>query len=91
MEDDDLVHPVEELGLERGPHELHHPLVHLHLGDVRVQDELAADVGGHDDHRVLEVHGAAVPVGEPAVVQDLQQEVEDVRVGLLDLVKRSTE
>ena len=42
---------------------------------------------GHDDHRVLEVHGAPLRVGEPAVVEDLQQHVEDVVVRLLDLVE----
>ena len=84
----DLVDPVQELGLEGGLHQLGDPDVHVHLGDVGVQDELAADVGGHDDHRVLEVDGAAVAVGEPAFVQDLQQQVEDVGVGLLDLVQQ---
>ncbi len=46
-----------------------------------------ADVAGHDDDRVLEVHGAALAVREPAVVEDLQQRVEHVRVRLLDLVE----
>ena len=47
-----------------------------------------ADVGGHDEHRVLEVHGAALAVGQPAVVEDLEQDVEHVVVGLLDLVEQ---
>jgi hypothetical protein len=51
-------------------------------------DELGADIGGHDQHRVLEVHGAALAVGEAAVVHDLKQDVEDVGVGLLDLVEQ---
>ena len=38
--------------------------------------------------RVLEVHRPALAVGQPAVVQDLQQDVEHVRVGLLDLVEQ---
>ena len=49
--------------------------------------EVAADVGGHDDHGVLEVHDPALAVGQPAVVEDLEEDVEDVRVGLLDLVE----
>ena len=49
-------------------------------------DPLRAQVAGHDDHRVLEVRGAALGVRQAPVVEDLQQEVEDVRVGLLDLV-----
>ena len=38
--------------------------------------------------RVLEVDGAALGVGQPAVVEDLQQDVEDVGVRLLDLVEQ---
>ena len=38
--------------------------------------------------RVLEVDRAALRVGQPAVVEDLEQDVEDVRVRLLDLVEQ---
>ena len=46
------------------------------------------DVRGHDHHGVLEVHRAALAVGQPAVVQHLQQHVEDLGVRLLDLVEQ---
>src|SRR3989338_8644522 len=48
---------------------------------------LAADVRGHDDDGVLEIHGLALGVREPPVIQDLQEKVEHLRVGLLDLVE----
>ena len=51
-------------------------------------DPFGAEVARHDHDGVLEVHGAALGVGEPSVVQDLQQEVEHVGVRLLDLVKQ---
>ena len=51
-------------------------------------DPVGADVRGHDQDRVGEVDRAALAVGEPAVVHDLQQHVEDVRVRLLDLVEQ---
>jgi hypothetical protein len=42
----------------------------------------------HDhDHGVLEVDRATLAVGEATVVEDLQEDVEDVGVGLLDLVE----
>ena len=47
-----------------------------------------AQVAGQDQQRVPEVDGAALAVGEPAVVEDLQQDVEDLGVGLLDLVEQ---
>ena len=46
-----------------------------------------ADVRGHDQHRVAEVDGAALAVGQAPVVEHLQQDVEDLRVRLLDLVE----
>ncbi len=49
---------------------------------------MAPDVGGHDDDGVLEIHRPPLPVREPAVIQDLQQDVEHVRVSLLDLVEQ---
>jgi len=46
---------------------------------------VARKVGGHDEHHVGEVDRAALPVGEPAVVEHLQQHVEHVGVRLLGL------
>ena len=46
------------------------------------------DVRGHDQDGVLEVDRAALAVGQAAVVHHLQQRVEDVGVGLLDLVEQ---
>ena len=48
----------------------------------------ARDVRGHDQHDVLEVDRAALAVGQAPVVHHLQQDVEDVGVGLLDLVEQ---
>src|SRR5439155_26683475 len=47
----------------------------------------AADVGGHDQDRVAEVDRAALAVGEPPVVEHLEQHVEHFGMGLLDLVE----
>src|SRR5205085_1084936 len=66
-----------------------HPLVALARERAAVfQDAVAADVRGHDDDRVLEIDRPPLAVGQPAVVQDLQQHVEDVMVRLLDLVEQ---
>ena len=60
----------------------------LVAGPGQLGDDLAAEVGGHDDDRVAEVDGPPLAVGQPAVVEDLEQHVEDVAVGLLDLVEQ---
>ena len=52
------------------------------------EDDVGAEVGGQDEDGVLEVHRAALAVGDAAVVQHLQQDVEHVRVGLFDLVEQ---
>ena len=52
-----------------------------------VHDELAANVRRHDQHRVAEIHGAALAVGQPSLIKNLQQHIEDIRVRLLDLVE----
>ena len=47
-----------------------------------------ANVRGHDHDRVAEVDRAAMAVGQPAVVEQLQEDVEHLRMGLLDLVEQ---
>ena len=67
---------------------VHHGLL-LGVGvHVLVHEELRAEVGGHDQDRVLEVHGPALAIGQAAIVEHLQQHVEDLRIGLLDLVEQ---
>ena len=51
-------------------------------------DQMRADVARHHDHRVLEIHRAALAVGQAAIVEHLQQHVEDVRVGFFHLVEQ---
>ena len=53
-----------------------------------VHQELGAEVRGHDDQRVAEIDRAPLAVGEPAVVEHLQQDVEHVRMCLLDLIEQ---
>src|SRR5262249_20104345 len=86
---DRLVDPVQELGLEmRAPRlvdALEEPLALLL---AKRDDVLAPDVRSHDQDDVAEVDRAALAIGEPAVVEDLQEDVEHVRVRLLDLVEQ---
>ena len=49
---------------------------------------LRARVRRHDDDDVAEIALAAVVVGQRAVVHDLQQQIEHIRVRLLDLIEQ---
>ena len=62
-------------------------LRHAEAQGVALLGLLRADVAGHDDDGVAEVHLVPLSVGQPPVVQDLEQDVVDLRVRLLDLVK----
>ena len=48
---------------------------------------LCAQVTGHYNDRIAEIHGPAMAVGQPAVLQYLEQDVEDLRVGLFYFVE----
>ena len=54
----------------------------------KLAEAVSAEVGGQDDQRLLKVHRPPLPIGQDAIVQHLQQHVEDVRMRLFDLVKQ---
>ena len=53
-----------------------------------VEDGSAGQVAGHDHHGVAEVHRAALGVGESAIIEHLEQQVEHLGVGLLHLIQQ---
>ena len=103
QEHDGLVDTVEELwpyGLLQHLHELRFQRVGLLRSLVArggkgsgvsthtLAYQLASKVRRHDDDSVLEVHGASLVVGQPAVVEHLKQDVEHVGMSLLNLVEQ---
>ena len=51
-------------------------------------EEIGAEIRGHDDQHIAEIDRASLPVGQPAVVEHLQQNVEDIRMRLFDFVEQ---
>src|SRR5215210_293568 len=99
VEDDDLVDPVQELGPEHLLQLAHDPGLHVLVGDAGLVADGEPDAGvlgdlrrahvrGHDHDRVAEVHRAPLGAREASVLEDLEQDVEHVRVRLLDLVEQ---
>ena len=89
--EDDLVQPVQKLGPEL-PLEQAVDLLARFLGELAVradalEDDAAAQVRGEDDDGVLKVHRPALRIGDAAVVQYLQKDVEHVRVRLFHFIK----
>lgn len=98
VEDDRVVDTVEEFRPEVLLElfvdlDLHPLVVRLDValgGEAQVEalrDVPGPEVGRHDDDRVLEVHDPALGVGQATVLQNLEQGIEDIGVGLLDLVE----
>ena len=97
-EHDYVVHAVEELGAHGLLERLHHLVPHqrplaLVAALAKAHGALPperrrAHVGGHDYHGVLEVDGAALAVGQAAVLHYLQEQVEHIGVRLLYLVEQ---
>ncbi|EAP78060.1 hypothetical protein ISM_07185 [Roseovarius nubinhibens ISM] len=90
VKDDRLVEPVEELGPEMRPHRIHHVALGVAgIGPVgQLAQRLRPKVRSQDDQRLLEIHGAALTIGQHAIIEHLQQHVEHIRVGLFHLVEQ---
>ncbi len=90
-EDHNIVDTVDKLRTEVMLHLLFHLLLYLvcdgsvlaHLLD----QQRASDVGCHNDDSIFEIHRAPLIVGQPAVVQKLQQDVEHIRMGFLNFIE----
>ena len=97
-EQNHFVQAIQEFGIEGLLHLGHHLVLHLWrnsgTGGRREPDRAAlfeeprAQVRGHDDDGVLEVHRVAQAVGQLAVFKHLQQDVVDIRMRLLDFVEQ---
>ena len=81
MEDHRLIDPVEELGAKGGLQKFANLFPDLDIVQLLL-NVLAAEVGRHDDDGVLEIHRAPVAIGQPPLVQDLEEDVEDLGMGL---------
>ena len=69
----------------------HHVLVLLVDRSVflnPVQKVICPDVGRHDQDRIFKVHGSALRIGDPSVIQHLQKHIEHIRMCLFHLVEQ---
>src|ERR1700688_4330865 len=97
IEDDDFVQAVEEFRIERALHFVHHQFLHGALtgfvsagletdGSTPLQ-MAGSQVGSHDDDGIAEVDGVTKAVGELAVLENLQQYIEDVRMSFFNFIQ----
>src|SRR5437762_12791991 len=53
-----------------------------------LSETLRADVRRHDDDRIAQVDALAASVGQPSLIERLQEQIEQVRTRLLHFVKQ---
>src|SRR5216683_7849705 len=97
IENNHFVQPVQELRIERPLYFVHHHIFHALLpGFIRAGLEAQrgallqmprAEIGGHDDDGVPEIHGIPQPVRQLSVFKHLQQYIENVGMRLLDFIQ----
>ena len=90
VEDDLIVETVQELGPEMGAHGVHHvTLCFACIGPFgQMAERLGAEIGSQHDEGLFEIDLPALAIGQDAVIEDLQQDVEDLWMRLFDLVKQ---
>src|SRR5439155_24464754 len=78
MEDNDLIDAVDELGAETlFPQALTDKALHLVLVHaIELVQPARSDVTSHDDDGIFEIDGAALPIGQPTIIKELEQDVE---------------
>src|SRR4026207_1336201 len=80
LEDHDFIDAVQELRPEVAADGVHHQRLNLLPGQLAIDDPLATKIAGHDDDRVAEVDRSPLGVGETAIVEELQENIEHVWV-----------
>ncbi len=90
VKQDDFIEPVQELGPEMPAHDRHHLAAHR----VRIlvlaerHQVVGPQIRSHDDKGIAKIDRAPLAVGEPPVIEHLQEDIENVRVGFFDLVEQ---
>ncbi|GER31473.1 200 kDa antigen p200 [Striga asiatica] len=96
LENNVLVDPVHKLRPESLSRQLNHlPLHHL-VNRVlpilripkRLQNIMRPDIRRHDQNRVCEAHSPPLRIRNPPIIQQLQQDIKNIVVRFLDLVKK---
>mmetsp|Transcript_18106 Transcript_18106/g.51528 ORF Transcript_18106/g.51528 Transcript_18106/m.51528 type:complete len:242 (+) Transcript_18106:67-792(+) len=93
VEDDMLVDAVQKFWLEVLLHRIRDSLAHQLLvawciGPIQVQNILASDVAGENADGVSEVDVVTLAIGQSAIVQQLQHDVEDVWMRLFHFIEQ---
>ncbi len=96
FEENDFVYPIEKLGTNRLPEHLEqfytkviHQSVTIFFRErfQSLLDEVRTKVRRHDHNRIFEIDRPAFAVRQPTLIEKLEENVEDLGVGLFDFVQ----
>src|SRR6266498_1684125 len=101
IEDDDLIDPVEKLGLEKSLEFIHDALSEVLLFALSpvcnrafpalkeyILNVSASDIGRHDHNRIPEINGQSMTIRQPSVIEKLEQQAEYLGMGFFDLIEK---
>ena len=90
MEDHDFIHPIQEFRSEMYAQFAGDLIFHGFIGGaslLRFENMLTPDIRRHDENGIFEVHRTTLRIGQSAVVEYLQENVEDIVVRLFDFIE----
>src|SRR5687767_9216035 len=97
VKNDYFIQAVDKLRVKRLSDSRHHHFFHLLsrriVGSLETHrglflNEARADVRRHDDDCVFEIDGVTESVSQDSILKNLEQNVENVRMRFLDLIKQ---
>ncbi len=99
MEHDNFIYTIEKFRTEDLSNLVHHAALHRFIAlfgfvltaksqCVLFANAVCAGIAGHDNHGILEVHHTSLTIRQSAVLQNLEQHVEYIRMRLFNLVQQ---
>eukprot|EP00052_Salpingoeca_macrocollata_P017098 m.138431 g.138431 ORF g.138431 m.138431 type:complete len:427 (-) comp20267_c0_seq1:1212-2492(-) len=88
VEGDNFVDSVDEFGGKVCLKRLHGLGLHARVHSSNLCNSLRAEIAGHNDDGVSEVHAMALGVGQMPIIQHLQQKIGDLAVSLFKFVQQ---
>src|SRR5262245_15323101 len=88
-EEQNFVQTIQEFRAEGAADDIHDFLAHVFDVQMvgKVDEDFGAEIRRHDQNGVGEIDRAALPVCQAAVIENLQKNIEDIRVRLFDFIE----
>ena len=89
MKDHDIVDPIQKFRFEVLTQNFSNRFAYLRLVIADLLNFTRAQIGSHDQNSILEINRASLRISQAAIVENLQQHIEHVRMRLFDFIKEN--